>query len=112
MGLYYLTNIIVHFLAPNMTAHIQPMDAGIINSLKTNIKNYIATMINKKCTDESNKWKRVSLMKQKGSQTNVVADALSKIPINYHDWIGDPGKFWLTKRYQVNREPWLNNLRK
>jgi DDE superfamily endonuclease len=33
-----LTNVTVHFLPPNMTAHIQPMDAGIINSFKSKYK--------------------------------------------------------------------------
>ncbi|CAG8646249.1 8718_t:CDS:2, partial [Diversispora eburnea] len=33
-----LTNITVHFLLLNMTAHIQPMDAGIINSFKSKYK--------------------------------------------------------------------------
>jgi len=36
---FHLTNINVHFLPPNMTAHIQPMDAGIIKSFKTKYKN-------------------------------------------------------------------------
>uniref|UniRef100_U9T025 DDE-1 domain-containing protein n=1 Tax=Rhizophagus irregularis (strain DAOM 181602 / DAOM 197198 / MUCL 43194) TaxID=747089 RepID=U9T025_RHIID len=30
-----LTNVAVHFLPPNTTAHLQPCDAGIINSFKT-----------------------------------------------------------------------------
>jgi hypothetical protein len=29
-----LTNITVHYLPPNTTAHLQPADAGIINSFK------------------------------------------------------------------------------
>ncbi|CAB4406977.1 unnamed protein product [Rhizophagus irregularis] len=29
-----LTNVAVHFLPPNTTAHLQPCDAGIINSFK------------------------------------------------------------------------------
>ena len=29
-----LTNVTVHFLPPNTTAHLQPCDAGIINSFK------------------------------------------------------------------------------
>ncbi|CAG8609346.1 7837_t:CDS:2 [Diversispora eburnea] len=33
-----LTNVTVHFLPPNMTAHIQLMDAGIINSFKSKYK--------------------------------------------------------------------------
>ncbi|GBC31133.2 CENP-B homolog protein 2-like [Rhizophagus irregularis DAOM 181602=DAOM 197198] len=30
-----LTNVAVHYLPPNTTAHLQPCDAGIINSFKT-----------------------------------------------------------------------------
>ena len=29
-----LTNVTVHYLPPNTTAHLQPADAGIINSFK------------------------------------------------------------------------------
>jgi hypothetical protein len=29
-----LTNVAVHFLPPNTTAHLQPCDAGIIKSFK------------------------------------------------------------------------------
>ena len=29
-----LTNVVVHFLPPNTTSHLQPCDAGIINSFK------------------------------------------------------------------------------
>jgi hypothetical protein len=29
-----LTNVAVHFLPPNTTSHLQPCDAGIINSFK------------------------------------------------------------------------------
>ena len=32
-----LTNVAVHFLPPNTTAHLQPCDAGIINSFKASI---------------------------------------------------------------------------
>ncbi|CAG8609662.1 3925_t:CDS:2 [Gigaspora rosea] len=35
----YLTNITVHFLPPNMTAHLQPMDAGIVKCFKSKYKN-------------------------------------------------------------------------
>jgi DDE superfamily endonuclease len=34
----YLTNIQIEFLPPNITAHLQPMDARIINSFKTKYK--------------------------------------------------------------------------
>lgn len=40
-------NIHVHFLPPNTTAHLQPMDAGIINAFKTHYKRlYIRKVIN------------------------------------------------------------------
>ena len=29
-----LTNVVVHFLPPNTTSHLQPCDTGIINSFK------------------------------------------------------------------------------
>ena len=32
-----LTNVAVHFLPPNTTAHLQPCDAGIINSFKVSV---------------------------------------------------------------------------
>jgi hypothetical protein len=32
-----LTNVVVHFLPPNTTAHLQPCDAGIIKSFKVSI---------------------------------------------------------------------------
>ncbi|CAG8755996.1 13010_t:CDS:2, partial [Gigaspora rosea] len=35
----YLTNVTVHFLLPLTTAHLQPMDAGIIKSFKSKYKN-------------------------------------------------------------------------
>jgi DDE superfamily endonuclease len=42
-----LSNITIHFLPPNMTAHIQPMDAGIIHSFKSKYKKlYCRYLIN------------------------------------------------------------------
>jgi len=38
IDLFKLTNITVHYLPPNTTAHIQPMDAGIIKSFKSKYK--------------------------------------------------------------------------
>ena len=35
-----LSHIKVHFLPPNTTAHLQPMDAGIIKSFKAIYKQY------------------------------------------------------------------------
>ena len=32
-----LSNIKVHYFPPNTTAHLQPLDAGIINSFKVNL---------------------------------------------------------------------------
>jgi hypothetical protein len=32
-----LTNVTLHFLPPNTTSHLQPCDAGIINSFKVGI---------------------------------------------------------------------------
>jgi hypothetical protein len=36
-----LTNITIHYLPPNTTAHLQPADAGIINSFKVCIIHYL-----------------------------------------------------------------------
>ncbi|XP_067650982.1 tigger transposable element-derived protein 6-like [Haliotis asinina] len=36
-----LTNVKVHFLPPNTTSHIQPMDAGIIRTFKAHYKKYL-----------------------------------------------------------------------
>jgi len=36
-----LTNIMIHYLPPNTTAHLQPADAGIINSFKVRILFYL-----------------------------------------------------------------------
>ena len=36
-----LSNVKVHFLPPNTTSHLQPMDAGIIYSFKVSTKNFI-----------------------------------------------------------------------
>ncbi|XP_067682758.1 tigger transposable element-derived protein 6-like [Haliotis asinina] len=36
-----LTNVKVHFLPPNSTSHIQPMDAGIIRTFKARYKKYL-----------------------------------------------------------------------
>ena len=35
-----LTNVTIHHLPPNTTAHLQPCDAGIIRSFKVCISNY------------------------------------------------------------------------
>lgn len=35
-----LTNITIHYLPPNTTSHIQPLDAGIIKSFKAKYKHY------------------------------------------------------------------------
>jgi len=39
-----LTNITVHYLPPNTTAHLQPADAGIINSFKVCIIIYLPNL--------------------------------------------------------------------
>ncbi|CAH1769692.1 4831_t:CDS:2, partial [Entrophospora sp. SA101] len=45
---FRLTNIKIHFLPPNTTAHLQPMDAGIINNYKVNYKQlYVHNLIKK-----------------------------------------------------------------
>jgi hypothetical protein len=48
-----LSNITIHYLPPNMTAHIQPMDAGIIHSFKSKYKNlychYLIDQFEKNC---------------------------------------------------------------
>ena len=36
----HLTNIRVHYLPPNTTAHLQPLDAGIIRSFKAHYRQY------------------------------------------------------------------------
>ena len=36
-----LTNVKLHFLPPNTTSHIQPLDAGIFNSFKTHYKSFL-----------------------------------------------------------------------
>ena len=38
-----LTNVRLHFLTPNTTAHIQPMDAGIIRAFKAHYKRQLTT---------------------------------------------------------------------
>ena len=40
-----LTNVTVHFLPPNTTAHLQPCDAGIINSFKVSNSFFIFFLI-------------------------------------------------------------------
>lgn len=37
---FNLTNITIHYLPPNTTSHIQPLDAGIIKSFKAKYKHY------------------------------------------------------------------------
>ena len=38
-----MSNVCLHFLPPNTTAHIQPMDAGIISSFKTHYRKQLNT---------------------------------------------------------------------
>ena len=40
-----LTNVTVHFLPPNTTAHLQPCDTGIINSFKVSNSFFIFFLI-------------------------------------------------------------------
>ena len=55
----YLTNVTVHFLPPLTTAHLQPMDAGIIKSFKSKYKNlYCRYLLNQ---FEKNKEQRQEL---------------------------------------------------
>src|SRR5271170_5436302 len=39
-----LTNIIIEYLPPNTTSHLQPCDQGIINSFKVSSKPYLLTV--------------------------------------------------------------------
>jgi len=45
---FKLTNITVRYLPPNTTAHIQPMDAGIIKSFKSKYKHLFCKHILRK----------------------------------------------------------------
>jgi hypothetical protein len=40
-----LSNVNVHFLPPNTTAHLQPLDAGIIRAFKAHYKKQLATHV-------------------------------------------------------------------
>ena len=39
-----LTNIVIEYLPPNTTSHLQPCDQGIINSFKVRSKPYLFTI--------------------------------------------------------------------